>query len=554
LTAEPEVFYVLDRTGVRIEGESHNPDDVLVGLNNSSDFISHRLLINFYNYRNSREIDLWQVFERDVIPFLKTNRGRGEKTLNTLYNEIVNNRPYRLLGNGNIELKRVSNDYTNKIQDFNTDLDYWVSEINTDINDFYESHFQSDSENKLQISLELKENLRYDFAEQIRQVDVSEFTFKSKDLKEIQYPFVKLSISVEKDDGTFKQIDRPQSFLNEAKLTAIALSVRFVLLQPHIRPAFTGRILGLDDLLISLDMSNRMNILNILFDKFSENYQLLIFTHDKSFFELAKNKIRFNGKTDIWNFIEMYQDDTGVFSKPYFKPLKNNIQTAEDFLIQHDYAACGIYLRTEIETKLRALLPENLKKEQKTKDGVTSLFDKNLNDLIHAFKIFCLEENIDFTPFNDLKTYKDLLLNPLAHNDIDAPFFRDELTSLIKITKDLNKIKRGQIFHRSNKNMNFVLNKPDGTYYSVRMKSAEQIILLEEEGKTERISIYSKCKVSSVDNNGVITNEAEQFDTVKDCYIEMCNRFGIEPSNDLSNVFDYDGKDFNEKLIEINGE
>ena len=273
-------------------------------------------------------------------------------------------------------------------------------------------------------------------------------------------------------------------------------------------------------------------------------------THDKSFYELAKKKINIIGKSKLWNQIEMYQDDTNGFSKPYFKPIKDNIQTAQDFLIQHDYAACGIYLRKEIERKLQELLPVSLKKEEK--EG--KLIDKILNDLILSFGKFCQEESIDFAPFTDLKTYKDLLLNPLAHNDVDAPFFRDELNSLIKITKDLNKIKRGRLLHKNNRNMNFVLEKPDGTYYSVRMKSAEKIVLLEEEGKPARISIYSKCKVSSIDNNGTITNDIEQFDTVKLSYLEMCSRFGIEPSNDLSNIFDYDGNNFNDKLNEVNGE
>jgi len=102
--------------------------------------------------------------------------------------------------------------------------------------------------------------------------------------------------------------------------------------------------------------------------------------------------------------------------------------------------------------------------------------------------------------------------------------------------------------------MNFILNKPDGSYFSVRMKSAERIVLLEEDGKPERISIYSKCKVSSIDNNGAINTELEQFDTIKDCYLEMCIRFGIEPDINISNVFDYDGKSFDDKLIEVNGE
>ena len=101
--------------------------------------------------------------------------------------------------------------------------------------------------------------------------------------------------------------------------------------------------------------------------------------------------------------------------------------------------------------------------------------------------------------------------------------------------------------------MNFQLTKPDGSYYSVRMKSAEQIVLIEKDGEPERISIYSKCKVSSIDNNGTIENTPEQFDTIKECVEKMCLNFGVAYSTDLSRTFDYDGKTFDNRLIEING-
>ena len=51
----------------------------------------------------------------------------------------------------------------------------------------------------------------------------------------------------------------------------------------------------------------------------------------------------------------------------------------------------------------------------------------------------------------------------------------------------------------------------------------------------------------------MVTIDEEQFDTIKICYLEMCARFGIVPSNNLSEVFDYDGQSFYDKLIEVNG-
>ena len=96
--------------------------------------------------------------------------------------------------------------------------------------------------------------------------------------------------------------------------------------------------------------------------------------------------------------------------------------------------------------------------------------------------------------------------------------------------------------------MNFTLNKPDGTFFSVRLKTKESVVLIEEDGKPLRISVFSKCKVSSKSNNGVIDNNEENFDSLKDVYEEMCNRFGIAPVQDISRSFDYNGETFDQKI------
>lgn len=451
LTAEPEVFYVLDRTGVRVEGVSLNTDDVVVGLNNSSDFISHRLLINFYNYRNSSEIDLWRVFERDIIPFLKTERGAGIKTLNTLLNEIIDNKPYRLLTNGTIERKGVSVEYTNKIQQFNSDLDYWVSEINTDVNDFYESHFQSDTEKKLQISIELKENLRFDFVKQIRKVEETQYVFESKDLKELQEPFIKLSISIEMEDGSFKPIDRPQSFLNEAKLTAIALSVRFVLLKPHIRPAFTGRILGLDDLLISLDMSNRDKVTNLIFDEFLNLFQTIILTHNREYFIWAKHELDNRGMLNNgkWELLEMYVDELDSSApSPYIKPKilksEDELSIAYKHFKNHDYPAAANYLRKHAESILCSWLPKQFYEDKESKEQsekkmpFRNIIDNGIRFLNRIHK--------DDKLYKELRKYVGILLNPLSHADVGVERYKEEIKRVFKILDEISTFHRSTIF------------------------------------------------------------------------------------------------------------
>ena len=61
-------------------------------------------------------------------------------------------------------------------------------------------------------------------------------------------------------------------FLNEAKLSAIALAIYFAgfLLQPD----SNLKILALDDVLIGLDMSNRLPVIDILDEYFSDHQNL----------------------------------------------------------------------------------------------------------------------------------------------------------------------------------------------------------------------------------------------------------------------------------------
>jgi hypothetical protein len=89
-------------------------------------------------------------------------------------------------------------------------------------------------------------------------------------------------------------IDHPQTFLNEARLTALALAIylgaaRLVLKSPSAGPDGTimVRLLVLDDVLIGLDLANRLPVLRVLTDEFND-WQILLLTYDRVWFELAR--------------------------------------------------------------------------------------------------------------------------------------------------------------------------------------------------------------------------------------------------------------------------
>ena len=98
-----------------------------------------------------------------------------------------------------------------------------------------------------------------------------------------RYPKIGLHIEVDKIN-----IQKPQSFFNEARLTAIALAIRFACLQSG-NPQ-DGQFLAIDDMLISLDMSNRMKVVEYLLSEYTQ-YKIYLFTHDRAFNNFLWNKI-----------------------------------------------------------------------------------------------------------------------------------------------------------------------------------------------------------------------------------------------------------------------
>jgi len=83
-----------------------------------------------------------------------------------------------------------------------------------------------------------------------------------------------------------KQIDKPHLFLNEARLSAIAISIYLGMIKRHVQ-GIPCKVLFLDDIFIGLDIANRLSLLKILETEFPD-YQIFITTYDKPWFEHAR--------------------------------------------------------------------------------------------------------------------------------------------------------------------------------------------------------------------------------------------------------------------------
>lgn len=290
---------------------------------------------------------------------------------------------------------------------------------------------------------------------------------------------------------------------------------------------FQGSFLALDDMLISLDMSNRMKVINYLLDKIAPVYKLYVFTHDRLFYHTLKRIIETQYKESEWIFGGIYVNDSIVPNEPCYVPDdKRKIEKIEDAYKCHDYFRCGTLLRQECERCLNELLPDSFKVKEDHKTGAS--VPKNLDELIRSLEEFCNHEQIDYTPFKDLKTYKDLFLNSTAHNDITSPFYRNEVKICKQAITLLAQINRARTI-QCKQDFYFEFQTPDGKNCLASMRRREPIKLLENNGQ-QRISYYSKCEIRKIVVDGADTVLNEGFESINQAYSFVCQNYNC-PSN-----------------------
>lgn len=101
-------------------------------------------------------------------------------------------------------------------------------------------------------------------------------------------------------------IPAPQTFLNEARLSALALAIYFAGRQvcAATLQAETPRLMVLDDVLIGLDQSNRLPVLQALDEHFPE-WQIVLLTHDRVWFEMARFHL---AERKDWATLELFEE------------------------------------------------------------------------------------------------------------------------------------------------------------------------------------------------------------------------------------------------------
>ena len=553
-TAEPyieielegsETKYRLSKKGY--EEFPHQPISPLRDMNAECVFINHKFLFRTFSFRNSEYIDLFPVFIKDILPFVLT-RDNAEY-IGNIYDDVM--KGIRFYRNNQLE-----DSYKKRIDKFNIETQYVVNLINKNASVIYNENFRNNDERKLRLTLEFDNNLdevpspdksywlRCDY--RYRHINVAGAWEQKNIGLDILQPSIILKVE-EDIEGTYKPIKKPQTYFNEAKLTAIALSVRFSLLD--IISASNGRFMALDDMLISLDMSNRMKVIKYLFGVAAPKYRLYVFTHDRLLFTSFKKYICLNKLQDNWvcGGIYMHDRDNSIdFKKcnpyPVFIEEKDAELEAREYYIMHDYPACGQRLRKWCEDILSKLYPDSLLKMKDTRTGKT--VDTSLNDRIMLLNDYCKKESIDFKEFNDLKLYKDNILNSVSHYDVSSPIYGNEILSIMRILSKLEQIAKGKKSIKINHQLGIELIANDGRPITICVDMRSQNLNIVEYDEISKISYYTKCIVYKIIDAGkhINVDPKESYDSIYDAYAQYCDKYGADSTINLLDILKDHGR------------
>jgi energy-coupling factor transporter ATP-binding protein EcfA2 len=248
-----------------------------------------------------------------------------------------------------------------------------------------------------------------------------------------------------------RTISKPHLFLNEARLSAVAISIYLgmIRLTPQMQKL---KILFLDDLFIGLDLSNRMPLLQILEKEFSD-YQIILSTYDKPWYEVTKFYLQDNNN---WKCVEFLARKNQLgYDQPIIK-YANDIK-AGDYAIKYidvarnyhkygDNKAAGVYLRSAFEFILKRYC---IRKGLRVKFEV-DIAKLTTEDFWVVIKDFKQAEDTRIAgtkqqskcrltqqTINAVEFYRKFVLNPLCHQDQTKQEHSSEIQKTIEVVENL---------------------------------------------------------------------------------------------------------------------
>jgi AAA15 family ATPase/GTPase len=528
----------------------------------ASDFLNYRLLQRSHSVKHTEEIDLFSMFEDAVFGYVQFNdtnwhNEAGQpiqlRNAGAIY-KVVKSGPDKIYPKKNGDLgypqrgaHRVAhNEFTGLVELFQQGLLTLIQNINQRVNPI--------------IQEKLKFNITFHLElEQIENYRLSEANYSK--------PIIAIRLIIDDFNGNGPVI-KPQSFLNEARLSAVALAIRLAILEQRLQDA-PVKILVLDDLMISLDMSNRDKIVKLILEEYAwfydeaepieanrnKGHQTFILTHDRSLFTFIKNDI-FNlpdNKKDTWKLIEMYADDIddndpNSFEKPKVFYEQNDLAIAVKHYKQHDYPAAANYLRKYSEEIFCNYFPQYCWKDKESgeKSNNKMPFQNILENVINVFW-----PRFGAVPpvYLELRKYLRILLNPLSHADVGVERYKGEIKRVIQVVEAIEKLHKeneievivagGEEIQIRQTNAAGDLFKGIYELSDSLYKLTDQTGAIQYSAFTGRIIGWEKVDVNGVVDNGELNQNAKSMFVNHQRFMDTHNLTGS--ANWLDDLYKMDG-------------
>ncbi len=443
----------------------------------ASDFINYQSIFKFQDFRNSETPNLYNIFLYSILPYVTfssfTIKGKSLSNAGQMWAEYIEGPGY------------TTNYKGDKI------LVYKNSQSYKNFRDF-ETHFNTEFKKLIDfINVNAKERLKELGYDMDFQLTYSQPSHHKKDKNYEWTPF-KIELVITQFNGKSVSIKKPHVFLNEAKISALATAIRLTILDYRVNPTAVPnalKVLVLDDLMISLDMSNREPLLDLLLKEYATKYQILFLIHDKNLYNFVDYKIKQHKQDVLWIRKEMYvgEDNTTKHEMPVVIDGEcDSYVKAQKYYLARDYVSASLYIRKSLEEFVTNYLPEEYCRNA---DGKFIELNKLWDRLLRYTN--SIPPRID----NLFRQSKLMVLNPSAHyQKTSFPIYKRELLKAFELIDELKKLNIQVKILLVDKDSKLIFKHPS-TNYSFEFQLTQDMI----HGKNEDPS----CKIITWQYNGV---------------------------------------------------
>lgn len=525
-----------------------NPDIKLMAL--SSELINYKVIYNMYLATNKDTIKLFSYFEKNILEFIDFDKelitisGRKISRNSLEWWRYIKEgmQPYTTMADPNYGI------FQDHVTDFNQHLQDYLQLITGEANRILHADFKEDFTIIFKYTPAIYNDFKYDENGQ-----------PHGRTRETKNPEIELIVELPNVGGISSNlVQRPHSYLNEARLSAIAIAIRLAILKErYIEKA--PKIMVLDDLLLSLDLGNRSALLKILLKKYTSLYQLIILTHDRVFFDSVLKHLTDDDRKNNWRILEMYETENGDKKVPKVVTYQSSLSKAYAYFkgdnYPIDYNACGNNQRQALEEtfkeQIKAYSMRNEKNELINTNGLM------IGECIVRAREMYKNIGFDTDLLDELDIHREQSLNPSSHHNPQSNFYKSEIKRTFEIIELLQKHKIVPLVQKDSI-ITFSINCDDGTTYNYEVQLLDDILVYKRPDSLFFANPSDKRKYVILKCDGKELKHTTNGLTLQEFYDDTINgikgNLGKNPilEKNIFDLFKFNGKSINETLAEMN--